>query len=202
MLMSILTFLAENYHVIGSSTALTLLLTKLLDKYIRKDELNLQAKLNTDVELLKSQLSQQNSRLHIAYSGVYQEQVDALKKLYSLLLDYESSIHQRRNPSRIDQQQINPSTVLDDFKTAFYENAIFIPKKLEEKILHIIGFGFSSYTLDKFKQAEVKAIQGDIDTANKLSEEGIQKDAEFRTLRDDFRSEIRRVLAIDEEKAP
>ena len=34
--MSILTFLAENYHVIGSSTALTLLLTKLLDKYIRK----------------------------------------------------------------------------------------------------------------------------------------------------------------------
>lgn len=201
--MSILNFIAENYHVVGSSAALTLLLTKLLDKYIRKDELNLQAKLNTEVELLKNQLSHQNSRLNIAYSGIYREQVDALKKLYSLLLDYESSIYQTRNPSLVNQhQQINPGTVLNDFKTAFYENAIFIPKKIEEKILHIIGFGFSSYTLDKFKQAEIKAIQGDIDTANKLSEEAIQKDIEFRALRDDLRSEIRKALAIDEEKAP
>ena len=201
--MSILNFIAENYHVVGSSAALTLLLTKLLDKYIRKDELNLQAKLNTEVELLKNQLSHQNSRLNIAYSGIYREQVDALKKLYSLLLDYESSIYQTRNPSLVNQhQKINPGTVLNDFKTAFYENAIFIPKKIEEKILHIIGFGFSSYTLDKFKQAEIKAIQGDIDTANKLSEEAIQKDIEFRALRDDLRSEIRKVLAIDEEKAP
>lgn len=70
--MSILNFIAENYHVVGSSAALTLLLTKLLDKYIRKDELNLQAKLNTEVELLKNQLSHQNSRLNIAYSGIYQ----------------------------------------------------------------------------------------------------------------------------------
>lgn len=203
MLMSILTFITENYHVIGSSTALTLLLTKLLDKYIRKDELNLQAKLNTEVELLKGQLNHQNSRLHIAYSGVYREQVDALKKLYSLLLDYESSIHQRRNPSIIDPEKyLDPNIILNSFKTAFYENAIFIPQELENRILHIIGFGFSSYTLDKFKQAEIKAIQGDIDTANKLSADAIYQDAEFRALRDDLRSEIRKVLAIDEEKAP
>lgn len=177
---------------------------KEFNKELENEKTNLNAKLEEikaqhiqDIERLKSELSHQNSRLQIAYSGVYKDQVEALRSLYTLILEFEVAIRDRRNLNIIDPSKYKkPAEILNTFKTEFYKNAIFLPHHLDEKILKIIGFGFSKFLFDKFLLAEQKAIQGELDEANKLSDEGFNNDAEFIELRDDFRNEIRKILAV------
>lgn len=59
--MEILDFLYENWTVIGSTTILSTLVTKLIDKYFRRDEIILQSTLNKEIEALKADFLTQNS---------------------------------------------------------------------------------------------------------------------------------------------
>lgn len=191
-------FISENWTVIGSTTVLSVLVTKLIDWRLKKNEINLAQENAKEIEGLKSELSHQNSRLLTAYSGVYKDQVEALKKLYNLILDFEAAIYSRRDLSNIDPDKYGiPGKILSDFKIEFYRNSIFIPESIDQKIIHILGFGFSHALFDKFKQAEQAAINGDINEANNLSKEGFKNDDELITLREDFKREIRKVLAVD-----
>lgn len=213
-------FIKEYSGVVASLPALYYLINTLIIKFIKKDELVLQKDLNIQLEQekanfnaeleriktqytqenekLKSELSHQNSRLQIAYSGVYKDQVEALKKLYNFILDFEAAIYIRRNLSNTDPDKfVIPGKILSDFKIEFYRNSIFIPESIDQKIIQILGFGFSHALFDKFKQAEQAAINGDIDKANSLSKEGFQKDDELIKLREDFKREIRKILAVD-----
>lgn len=214
-------FLKEYSGIFASIPVLIYLTNLIILKFIKKDELVLQKDLNIQLERekanfnaklerikahytqenekLKSELSHQNARLQIAYSGVYKDQAEALRLLYTLILEFEVAIRDRRNPNIIDSSKYKkPAEILETFKIEFYKNAIFLPHHLDEKIFEIIGFGFSKFLFDKFLLAEQKAIQGDLDEANKLSDEGFVNDAEFIKLRDDFRNEIRKILAINE----
>lgn len=218
--MEILGFLSENWTVIGSTTILSTLLTKLMDKYFRKDEIILQSTLNKeleslkadllaqnsnrlsiinqDLETLKSQLSIQNSRLQIAYSGIFGDQTKALKGLYTLVLEFETALNNRKNSSTNDPNiYINPLKVLADFKKLYYENAMFIPKGLDKKIMDILGFCFREHHSNLHQQAEEAAKNGNLEKANQLSMQAIENDLELYKLRDNFRDEIRSVLGLN-----
>lgn len=190
--MEILDFLYENWTVIGSTTILSTLVTKLIDKYFRRDEIILQSTLNKEIEalkadfltqnsekisilnqeleILKSQLSIQNSKIQIAYSGILANQIKALKSLYTLVLEFETALNDRKN--NIDNNAdiyIKPLRILNDFKKNYYENAIFIPKQLDIQIKEILGFCFKQHYSDLQKQAEQAARKGDEVKANQLS---------------------------------
>ncbi|WP_122900667.1 hypothetical protein [Acinetobacter sp. B51(2017)] len=253
--MGIWDFIVNNWTVIGSTTVLNILLLKLLDKWIRRDEIILQktinqglekfksdlatlnnqkqleldkeleilkndlkhnldkeieslkanlsaenneklSHLNRDLERVKSELALQNNRLQAAYSGILKDQIEALKRLYTLILDFEDALSDRKRDKNNYEIFLKPLIVLDNFKNEYYKNAIFIPKVLDEKILDILGFGFQEHYLNLRQKAEEVAISGNLEKANQLSEQAINNELNLRKLRDDFRDEIRLILGL------
>lgn len=196
--MPIWRFISENWTVIGSTTVLSVLVTKLIDWYFKKNEINLSQQNSIEIELLKNKLAIQNTRLQITYSGVVKDQVDSLRSLYEQLLKFEAALNARKSDKKDIQKIIEPFKILNEFKNIYYENGIYIPKSLDEKIKDIIGFCFKQHFNMYSLQAEEAAKDGDLTTANQLSEQEITDTLKLQELRDAFRDEIRQILAIDQ----
>lgn len=212
-------FIKEFSGVFASIPALIYLTNLIILKYFKKDELVLQkdlniqleqekANFNADLELIKAQynqeneklrseLSHQNSRLQIAYSGVYKDQVDTLSILYEKILKFEASLSDRKSDKQNMEKNIQPFNILNEFKEIYYSKGIFIPNSLDEKIMEIIGFCFKQHFSMFYIQAEQAAKNGDLAQANKLSEQEIKDTLQLQELRNAFRDEIRKILAID-----
>jgi len=175
-----------------------------LNKELEKEKANLNANLEKikaqytqENEKLKSELSHQNSRLLTAYSGVYKDQVDALSTLYEQLLKYQTAIQERKSDSNDSEKTIQPLQILDTFQKIYYSKGIFIPKSLDEKIKNIMSFCLTQHFSMYYLQAEQAAKNGDLTKANQLSEQEIKNALKLQELRDAFRDEIRKILAID-----
>lgn len=190
-------FISENWTIMGSTTVLSVLVTKLIDWYLKKNEINLSQKNSIEIEFLKNKLAIQNTRLQITYSGVVKDQVDSLRSLYEQLLKFEAALNARKSDKNDIQKNIEPFYILNEFKNIYYENGIYIPKSLDKKIIEIIGFCFKQHFLMLYIQAEQAAKNGDLAQANKLSEQEIKDTLQLQELRNAFRDEIRKILALD-----
>lgn len=217
--MDILNFILDNWAVIGSTTVLSTLFSLFIQHRLNKDSLVFKStldvdleklkshlvvennqkisELNTQLETVKSELALQNSRLQIAYSGILKDQIETLKKLYSLILEFEVALKDRKTDNNNPEVSMKPLIILDSFNKKYYENAIFIPKELDKKIMDILGFGFKQHYSDLRQQANEAAVSGNLEKANQLSIQAIENDLELYKLRDNFRDEIRSVLGLN-----
>ncbi|RZG79637.1 hypothetical protein [Acinetobacter venetianus] len=203
---------------------LTYLSHTLVQKMIKKDELVLQKNLNLEleknktelqvqfskeiealktqhtkeVELLKSQLTLQNAKLQIAYSGVFSEHVDVLKKLFNLTIEFDKALGERRSesPKTIDVQ-IKPLKLLKEFNDTYSEKGIFIPSSLDEQVKKLLGSFFQNHFMNNQDLVDQAIKNNDLNKANELSEKMIEHDSKLRELRDSFRNEIRSLIGVD-----
>lgn len=203
---------------------LTYLSHAIVQKMIKKDELVLQKNLNIEleknkselqtafskeietlknqhikeVELLKSQLTLQNAKLQTAYSGVFNDHVETLKKLYNLTIDFEKALYERKFETPMTEVvQMKTLKLVKEFNDIYYDKGIYIPSSLDNKIKDLLGAFFQNHFNNNQRLVDQAINENDLKKANELSEKMIEHDSELRELRDSFRDEIRSLIGVD-----
>jgi|GEM_PF-2955402 len=135
--------------------ALGFLFKSIINNYLAKN-----------VEAFKATLQKENTRLQISYGGIFEQQANALKGLYSRLLDLENGAD---NLSSIKGWNLYDITIQDsvDF---YHANRVLIPASLDEKVHGVfiesrkmlssscdgnIASGFK----DRFKAAKLEVLK-------------------------------------------
>ncbi|MCH7389607.1 hypothetical protein [Acinetobacter dispersus] len=223
-------FIKEFSGVFASIPALIYLTNLIILKYIKKDELVLQKDLNIQLELeksnfnieierirsqlnqenekLKSELQQKNIMLEIAYSGIYKNRLDSLQGIYKNLLMFENALRENNKTLGEKSETVEKcKTIFKQFKNEYYENAIFLPNILDQRLENLlIKLQNSIYNQSERKQISRSESMGNHELANIILNKLMEQENEITTIRYELCDSIRDIIGTNyinnDKKAP
>ncbi|WP_336951138.1 hypothetical protein [Acinetobacter sp. AS167] len=211
-------FIKEYSGVFASLPALYYLINTLIIKFIKKDELVLQKDLNIILERekanlnaefekikaqytqenenLKSDLQQKNIMLEIAYSGIYKDRLTSLKGIYKTLLSFENALRENnRNLGEKSETVEKCKTILEQFKNEYYENAIFLPNILDQKLENLL-IKLQNSIYNQVERNQITRLESinNHELANIILKNLMEKENEVITIRYELCDSIRDII--------
>lgn len=209
----------KDYSGIFASIPALIYLTNLFTlKLIKKDELVLQKDLNIqleqekanfnaelelikaqytkEMETLKSDLQQKNIMLEIAYSGIYKDRLMSLQGIYKNLLMFENALRENNRTLGEESETVEKcKTIFKQFKNEYYENAIFLPNTLDQKLENLlIKLRNSIYSQVEKQQITRLESRGNHELANLILNKLMEQENEIIKIRFALCDSIRDII--------
>lgn len=161
-----------------------------------------------EIETLKSNLQQKNIMLEIAYSGIYKDRLTSLQGIYKNLLMFENALRENNRMLGEESETVEKcKTIFKQFKNEYYENAIFLPNTLDQKLENlVIKLQNSIYNQSEKKQITRLESGGNHELANIILNNIMDKETEITKIRFELCDSIRDIIGSNyinnDKKAP